>query len=308
MDPKVNLFLVGAAKAGTTALAQLLSQQSNVFSPTLKEPCHFGSDIDPSQFSKNYASRVTLPQGYFNTPKRESLHMAFVKDPKNYQKLYEGSDSFEYRLDASTVYLSSQKASEEIAQYNPFAKVLIILRDPAQRAYSHYLMGVQMGLISTSFEEAWEQDLLKTPKGIGQSEMLSELGLYAESIKRYLSVFPREQICFLLHEEFSLMTHGFSESLGGFLKMPLDFSEVTRENTSVETKYKKVNKWIKGNAMLQSVKDKMAPQVVGRVKKWMTQDVSPLSSEMRAHLTEFYQDDIIETEALTGFDLTKWKK
>ncbi|GAB5556590.1 MAG: hypothetical protein SchgKO_08030 [Schleiferiaceae bacterium] len=299
---------MGAAKGGTTALAKWLSSQSEVFSPAIKEPSFFGSDIDVNLFSEEYRNRVKLAEGYFDQDPLPPVHMTFLREANQYNLLYRFADSYKYRVDASTVYLTSTLAAQEIFDYNPKAKIVVILRNPAYRAYSHYLMGVQMGLISTSFEKAWKQDLEASHRGIGQTEMLAECGMYGASLKRYYDVFPKDQICVLLHEEFNAMTPEFVQGLSSFLGMDISEQSVSRENTSSETKYKSLNKWIRNQSAFQMAKQVLSPVVIKRVKNWMTQDVSPLSDEMRQELLNYYQTDIEQTEALTGLDLTQWKK
>ncbi len=308
MNPKANLFLIGAAKGGTTALAKWLSEQGEVFTPAIKEPSYFGSDLVPEEFSEEYAKRVKLPKNYFSQNPLPDLHMTFLRESSQYEALFADSDSYPYRMDSSTVYLTSSLAAQEIYDYNPKAKVVVILRDPAYRAYSHYLMGVQMGLISSTFEKAWEKDLLTVDKGIGKSEMIVETGLYGENLKRFYEVFPKDQICVLLHEHFSQMTQKFLDTLQDFLGFELKDQKASRENVSSETKYKNLNKWIKGNSALHAAKQVLSPKVVKRVKNLMTQDVRPLSAEMRSKLIDFYLSDIEQTEILTGLDLTQWKE
>lgn len=307
MSPKANLFLVGAAKGGTTALAKWLSDQPGVFAPAIKEPSFFGSDIKPAEFSEEYRKTYELPKGYFESNPLENVHMAYLRDPLQYEQLYKDAKQEDMRLDASTAYLLSSEAACEIYAYNPNAKIIAILRDPANRAYSHYLMAVQMGMISTSFEAAWADDLKAQPKGIGKSQMLSELGMYGASLKRYYDVFPKDQICVLLHEDFNQMTPEFVSRLERFTGLSLAEKPVSRENISAETRYKNLNKWIKNNSAFATAKQVLSPNVVKKVKRWMTQEVTPLSSEMRRELMDFYRSDIEETEALTGLDLKMWK-
>jgi len=102
---KPDFFIVGAPKCGTTSMYHYLRQHDQIFMPDEKEPHYFGEDLKkrPDKFIDN-----------------EDEYLNLFKDAKPDQKLGE----------ASTFYLYSKSASREIKEYNPDAKIIIMLRNP----------------------------------------------------------------------------------------------------------------------------------------------------------------------------------
>ncbi len=304
---KVNLFLVGAAKSGTTALAELLSQSPEIFSPSIKEPGYFGLDINPDDFSPEYAKVVQLPRDYFSTKPLKEQHQSFIREASLYQKLYEVQQGEKYLLDSSTVYLLSRLSAEEIARYNPQAKIIIILRNPVERAFSHYKMALQMGLVTGGFKEEWDLDLEKNPKGVGISEMFAETGMYSQQLKRYFSAFSKEQICVLLYEDFKSMTSDIKSQLKSFLELDLPWEKTGEANVSSVPKHAKFNQILKGSGFVQKMKNHLPESLQASIKKWMSQEDLQMSAEMKKELTDYYREDILEVEKITGLNLNHWK-
>lgn len=103
---KVELFIVGAAKCGTTSLAEYLSSKEGFYLPEMKEPFYF---VD------------------------ENIGLTSMKE---YESIYKDAKSSDLKIDASTGYLFDQKSAESIKHYNANAKIVIILRDPSKAVVS----------------------------------------------------------------------------------------------------------------------------------------------------------------------------
>src|SRR5262249_54680506 len=117
-----NFLIVGAANSGTTSLYTYLNQHPEVFLPALKEP-HYFSQIHPA-----------YEQRYLRT---------YVRDERTYLGLFRKSTGYRAVGEASTSYLSEPEAPSRIYSVAPKTKIIIILRDPVERAHSHYLMDVR---------------------------------------------------------------------------------------------------------------------------------------------------------------------
>ena len=120
-----NLFLVGAAKAGTTSLYDALARNPAIFMSPVKEP-HYFSRIEPS-------------------PERRAF-FPHVADEASYLELFDGAADEELLGEASTSYLWEPGTAERIREQSPRARILIMLRDPVERAYSQYWNDVREGL------------------------------------------------------------------------------------------------------------------------------------------------------------------
>jgi len=185
-ETKTNLFVVGAMKAGTTSFIDLLSQHADIYSPPVKEPHYF---IDRLPLSLYDPGRFFCLDDYLEKEFPEPLHIAKIETSEQYTKAYSLSGTKPYKLDASTAYLHAPETPALIHDYNPNAKIIILLRDPLQRAFSHFKMDTGKGRVKDSFEA-----LLKNEMDQYQNQELpwySYLGMsfYAAPIARYKKLF-----------------------------------------------------------------------------------------------------------------------
>ncbi|NNM15788.1 MAG: sulfotransferase, partial [Bacteroidia bacterium] len=244
MDRKANLFLVGAAKAGTTSLFSYFNQHPQIFFSPLKEPNFFAKDIDSKLFSKAYKKRNDfIKPDYFEHRPLPQHHISFIKDIEQYQLLFKDAGNESYLGDASTSYLYSEVAAKEIKQYNEHARIIVILRNPIERAYSHYKMAMQGGYTSLPFIDAIKKDQASTQKGFGISELFIELGLYEQQLERYYNEFPFSQIKVMLYDDLNANTNAVLNDVFDWLnleKAPVNVDE--QKNISRQPKSKKWNK------------------------------------------------------------------
>lgn len=208
----VNLFLVGAAKAGTSSLWASLRAHPDIFG-TYDE-----IDKEPSFFS----------------PISRHLGLDW------YCSLYAAGVGKAYRLDASTAYLTSTDSAAEIHAYNSDARILIVLRDPAARAYSLYNWMVADGYEwAPSFERALELEDLRfaTPddrRSMPQyfwNYMYRRSGLYFDQVARYVDLFG-DQVLILDFADLVRDPNGVHDRILDFLGLPRRALPVERENPS----------------------------------------------------------------------------
>ena len=129
--PQPNFFIVGAPKCGTTAMHEYLRRHPDIYLPLYKEPHYFGSDLQGSRFQQ------------------------FRNNQQKYLSLYQDVYHEQMIGEASPWYLVSRKAADEIASYDANAKIIIMLRNPADMMYSLYSQFRYSGNEHlTSFEEA----------------------------------------------------------------------------------------------------------------------------------------------------------
>lgn len=197
-SPAPNFFIVGAAKAGTTSLHAYLSEHHEVFMPALKEPHYFSCFEVKPQFDN---------------------FMPIIRDSHAYQELFIGCEAYKAVGEASPSYLCDARAAMRIKSVIPNAKIIISLRNPVQRAYSHYLMEYHDGHESRSFGEALEFDESRPEKGWGVSFQYVELGFYADQVERYLNVFGRENVLVILFENLTRETAVVMQEVARFLNI-----------------------------------------------------------------------------------------
>ncbi len=142
----------------------------------MKEP-HFFSQIEPAPERKAFFPHVT--------------------DEDEYLALFEGATTEELLGEASTSYLWDRQAAERIKRVVPEARILIVLRDPVDRAYSQYWNDVREGIDRRSFLEALVEEQRSGPGAWGVSSLYIDCGRYADQVERYLDRFgARVQVLF----------------------------------------------------------------------------------------------------------------
>lgn len=177
-----NLFVVGAMKAGSTSLYELLAASVDIWMCPIKEPNHFCADLyDHPDFARLH---TTYPYS----------KKSWISDRGSYLDMFAGRAE-RYVGEASPTYLNSSVAADAIRRFNPHAKILITLRNPVTRAYSEFQMNSVVGIASGSFSDAIRQDLKRHQTGCWDPfERYVTASCYYPQVKRYFDLFPREQI------------------------------------------------------------------------------------------------------------------
>jgi hypothetical protein len=180
---KPDFFIVGAPKCGTTSMHDYLSQHPEIFMSEVKEPHFFGSDL------------VFLDDRPYRN--REAYFSLF-------------SHADRKRIGESSVwYLYSRKAAEEIHEFNPEAKIMIMLRNPVDMIYSlhgHLLFyGIEFipdfsaALAAEPRRRAGQQPAVK--KGMSRATLYREIARYAEQAQRYFDFFGRDKTLVLIYDD-----------------------------------------------------------------------------------------------------------
>jgi hypothetical protein len=175
-----NFFIVGAAKAGTSSLYAYLRQHPQVYMSAVKEP-HYFSQIEPSD-GQHYRMRT-------------------MTDRESYLKLFRKTNGALAVGEASPSYLWDERAPHRIRERVPEARIIILLRDPIERAHSHYLMNVRENTQPLPFYEALREDQSKPNKSWTTANLYIELGQYASQVERYLGLFGPERVLVLMFED-----------------------------------------------------------------------------------------------------------
>lgn len=217
-----NFFIVGAAKAGTTSLYEYLKQHPQVYMCPIKEP----------RFFTQMRYSIELEK-YINSER--------ITDETAYLRLFRDSENAKARGEASPDYLMDQATPYCIKEKVPTAKIIILLRDPIERAYSHYLHFVRAGVETAPFYEALFAKY---------AHSYIELGNYYEQVKRYLEVFGPDQVLVLLFED-------LKRNPSEFVGRALNFLEVEPELGSAIAIDKQHNPYL-------APKNSLAQHILGR--------------------------------------------
>ncbi len=303
-----RLFLIGAAKCGTTTVDALLRSHPEVYMSPIKEPNYFSMDIDPNQFKEEYRSRSLGDlNAYFKKEVLPEVHLDFVRDPKQYQKLFANAGNAAWLGESSTSYLISEEAPKLIAEKYPDASIIICLRDPVDRLLSHLKMALQEGYISVASDAVIEADQQKEPKGWGKSQMFLELGEYGRQLKSWLKHWDREQIHVIYFEDIQYAQQKVCADLSAFLNVSIFApDETVHANRSGVPKYPKLNALLKGSRSMHRVKGALPDSFKKRIKEYW-QDHSAKINIDEQRWREYYQPDIELLEKILDRSFEHWK-
>ena len=293
IDPSLpipNFFIVGAAKAGTTSLHAYLSEHPQVFMPALKEP-HYFAAFEVSPEFDNF--------------------MPVIREREAYHQLFRGSEGFPAVGEASPSYLCDPGASSRIRSAIPHAKIIISLRNPVDRAFSHYLMDFYEGREKLPFDEAIEFDRSRTDKGWGRSAQYVELGLYASQVESYLRVFGKEQVLVILFEDLVRNTRDVMKTIARFLEIdPSRYPESSfdKVHNPFEKSRGPIARAILRSRPIRVWSKRLVPQSARtaiRDRFLFIKDRKPrLNDESRRVLEATFEPDVEWLEQLLGRDLS----
>ncbi|MAZ73611.1 MAG: hypothetical protein CMC70_10745 [Flavobacteriaceae bacterium] len=190
-NKKANLFVVGAMRAGTTSFMEALAQHPEIYVSPIKEPHYFVETLpkaifepQPENFLENYLKK--------DFPKL--IHRAHVKKLSDYHKLFEKSTTEKYRTEGSISYLHAPGVAEKIKRYNPDAKIIILIRDPLDRAISHYRMNKGLMHENRSFEAVMKADIKAYQEGRLTWDRILAMSFYRGSIERFKQLFEKSTL------------------------------------------------------------------------------------------------------------------
>lgn len=303
---KPNLFIVGQPKSGTTALHQFLGQHPQIYMSSIKEPHFFCEDFH-SESDRYYGK-----QRFFD-----------FRTEAEYLKLFEQADREIIAGESSTNYLYSQVAAEKIHQFNPDAKIIILLREPAKFLYSlhsHYVKFTEEN--EADFETALSLETLRregkftSPRVTSPSYLYySDRVKYYEQIKRYYERFERSQIKVVIFEDFRANNQEVYQEILEFLEVDNSFvPEYEAVNVNKEVRFQALNNLV-NNPVLKNISKTLISQEFNEFIRdkiverflWHQSPKEVMPAEIKTKLMEKYHSEVVRVSELTGMDLTaKW--
>lgn len=279
-----TFFIIGAQRSGTTSLYHYIGQHPEIFMPPVKEPRYFALEGQRPTFKGPY------PKDSPMTP-----------DRAGYEALYAAGATARARGDGSTWYLFEPGAAERIRAAVPEARIIAILRQPAERAYSNYLICRSLGIEPLDgFEAAMAAEPERTAQGWGNPWYYFQKGLYFRQLKRYFTLFPENRISVHLYDDFvaaptRVLRHVFAV-VGVDPDVECDVG--ARLNTSP-----------RGAAPPPGPLRRLAAVFGGRGPSTDATgrgEASAMPRDARRALTDRYREDITDLGRLIGRDLTQW--
>lgn len=306
-----NFFLVGAPKAGTTTLHRHLAGHPSVFVSPIKEPNHFCSDLHPHAASSGLNDRLPLDiEAYLATETRRPLQTAWVESRAHYLRLFEPAAGAPARGECSTSYLYSVAAAAGIAAFDPGARIIALLRDPAARAFSHYLMDRRIGITTRSFRDEIEREIDDAGACWSTSRLYLALGRYAEQLTRYFRIFPREQILVLLSDELLSAPDIALAQVASLLGVEAfaAASDAARANPAALPRFVRLNRILHQTRIKRRLRAVLPDSVKRAVRSWYFRGAAEARAapEDRARIIEMLRPDIERLAGMLGRDLSAW--
>jgi hypothetical protein len=198
-DKLIDFIVIGAARSGTTSLFMNLRAHPQIFIPLEKEICFFSDNdrykMGPDWYMKNY---------------------------------FAGVSSGVITGEITPAYMLFEYVAERIHQTTPRSKFIIMLRNPIDRAYSHFRFARRLDIEEKDFREAIAA--LSARGGVSDFQILDEnneylmFGEYGRILENYLRYFPKEQMKILFFEKFQKNTTATMKEIFEFLGVRSDFT------------------------------------------------------------------------------------
>lgn len=289
-----SFFLLGAAKAGTTSLYSYLKQHSEVCLSSVKEPHFF--DHEPTfdhgldWYLDRYFSHCGV--GQMRGEATPMLHLPQLAGSRM-RKAY-GCNARDLRF-------------------------VIVLRDPVERAWSHYLNRCRLVTEPMDFETAMSLENERLAENPGDWCGYYTDGLYADQLEAWFGLFEREQFCVFLHEDLKNSPHEVMEKLCGFLSINDSYQFTTnfRSNVASRPRSRYLMRVVSRPpgfvrfATSRLLQQPTRKRIRATLRKWLSEpyNVKPqLDPRIASALRAEYQLDIQRLEALIDRDLSNWKK
>jgi hypothetical protein len=289
-----DFLIIGAPRSGTTALYEALARHPRVFMTRLKEPLFFLRD----QRSHRLQSPLPVPA--------EQL----IETWDQYLELFRAGAESLVRGEASTLYLYDEHAARRIAARLSDVRLIAILRDPVSRAYSHYSLHRLRGTEpEPTFEAALAEEPVRLRERWSPFWLYRAVGLYADQVARYQSLFRPEQLLFLLQEDLEQRPAATYDRVLRFLNLPLEspMALTAGVNASARPRNSMLSWAIRPkNPLVQAARRVMPRSARRRLRQMLTAPVPQLNPATARELRAFYREDIERTGALIGRDLSHW--
>lgn len=298
---KPNFIVAGAAKAGTTNLYNFLKQHPDIFIPERKE-CRYFSQIGDKRRNP-FTGKTTAYSDVINNAQR--YYALF----ENQTAKAAGDISPDY------LYYHRETAAKIKSELGTDTKIIIILRNPVERAFSNYLHQIREEETQASFEEVLEAEKQSKDPSTWYSFNLLQSSLYFEAVKTFTRTFKNTEV--LIFEEFIRNQDKNLKDICRFLEVDPDFQfgEAETRNKTGAPKNKFLNHILLGNVpfrkqikqfMMLFVDEK---KMIDKIHKAKEKNLykPQMNPDTRNSLTEYFSDDIGKLEKLLNRNLSVWK-
>jgi Sulfotransferase family len=296
-----DFFVAGAPKAGTTALHAALARHPELYMSAVKEPKYFLTDGPPPA------------QG---GPGDAKTFRENVWRRADYEALFDPAPPGTLRGESTPFYLYSHAAQQRIKAAVPHARMIVVLRDPAERAHSNWAHLWSAGLDPIDdFVSACDAEDRRIAAGWADFWHYKRLGLYGQQVQRLYSVFPPDQVLLFRYRDLVADAAGTLNRICAFLGVSEGLvSDLPRENVTAHPELTRRHRYLSrvlraGSAITTALPRHAAKKVIDRLEGSLQQGAAPrrpLTWSERQALIPFFEPDVRLLEDVTGEDFSDW--
>lgn len=305
-----EVFVVGAMKAGTTAIASALAAHPRVFVCPVKEPNFFCADLYQWGLGEGAESGARVLERVRQGEKR---HHAYIRDAASYMGLFEGKSACQIAVDCSTTYLYSTVAAGEIATVKPDAKIIISLRDPVDRAFSEFLMNLGIGSAQWPFRSMLDlEEEVRLTGRVSPDHRYVTAGMYSQQVERYIDKFGKDSVLVLRFEDIQRDFGLVMARIWSFLGLEaVAVPPTARRNDAVLPRLQGLNHMLQQSGAKEVIRRVFPSSLKERAKQLYygrpPADVR-IDPEDARMLRERFAEDIMRLSDLLGEDFSDWRK
>jgi len=286
---KPNFFIVGTPKAGTTSLYHYLEEHPEVYMSPIKETNYF-SQID-----------IKAQHLYYNE--------THVNTAEEYEAQFKGVTDEKAIGEASVSYLFYPGVPGRIKEFNPDAKIIMVLRNPIDRGFSHYLMDKRLGFVKLSLEDVFNGKGSSPLTDLFYQQYIG-LGFYFEQVKRYLDIFGERQVKVFLYEDITSDIDKVVKDIYSFLEVNDTYKPALdqKHNVFLAPKSPIVEQLYALRSFRKVIKKLFPENLQNKIKnKFFAKEKKPvLNATLKAKLQKLFDEDIRKTSQLLNKDLSHW--
>jgi hypothetical protein len=309
-----NFLIVGAGKAGTTSLYHYLRQHPQIYMSPVKEPGYFAPEIRAEKLGEAMRRHVALQSqslaAVLNDGEPTKPYGWIAAEWEDYCRLFRAANGAKAIGEATPAYLWSASAAANICARLPDARIIMILRDPAERAFSQYLHQLSVGLTAASFRAHLEACVRGGHRELSPVYPFLEIGLYYEQVKRFLDIFPRTQVRIYWYEEAWRDPASLLADVFRFLEVNAEFGPDLSERSHQRRapRSARLHYFLKRSHIWYSLRSLVPDRHLGSLRRLAFRSGPSLRMDPadRQYLVDYYRDDIHHLALLLDRDLSAW--
>jgi DNA-binding TFAR19-related protein (PDSD5 family) len=289
-----NFLIIGAAKAGTTALHKYLQQHPQIYLTPTKETNFFafeGEDLN------------------FQGPGDEALKDFSITDLNTYQAEFVGVSKELAIGEACPSYLYLPQTVGRIKKYIPDTRLIAILRNPIDRAYANFLHIVRDDRETyQDFALALQAEATRIANNWEWFWHYIQLGFYGQQLQRYYEMFAPSQIKVYLYEDLKENAIATLQDIFRWLEVDDTFvpDMALRPNKSGMPKNKLLHQILTKPNPLKTLLKPLFPSQLRQKIQHQNLNTPQISQEVRQQLLALYRTDILQCQDLINRDLSAW--